>query len=144
MKHIEEDIVKNILIVCTANKTRSPMAMEIANSIAARKNAPYHFKSAGFAAIGSRIDENVEAVLSEIGIESNYTPTHISVYDIDSFDAIHVMSQRQRITLCSYFKDKKIENKITVLGVGNPYYDGIEAYRKCREAFVEFYEMYIK
>lgn len=136
--------MKNILIVCTSNKTRSPMAMEVANKLAREKNAQYNFKSAGVAAIGSRIDDNVAEVLGEIGITTDYTPTHISVYDIDSFDAIHVMTQRQKITLCSYYKDKDIEDKITVLGISDPYYNGIQAYRDCRDSLIEFYRMYIK
>ena len=135
--------MKNVLIVCTSNKTRSPMAMEIANSIAEKKHAPYCFKSAGIAAIGNHVDDNVAAVLEEIGIKTEYVPTSITEYDLDSFDAIHVMTQRQKITLCSFYNDKDIENKITVLGVSDPYYGGIDAYRKCRDKLVEFYEMYI-
>ena len=136
--------MKNILIVCTSNKTRSPMAMEIANRIARDKNAPYQFKSAGVAVIGNNIDDNVVTVLEEIGIKTDYSPTHISLYDIDSFDAIHVMTQRQKITLCSYYKDKDIEDRITVLGISDPYYNGIQAYRDCRDQLAEFYNMYIK
>ena len=136
--------MKNILIVCTSNKTRSPMAMEVANKLAREKNAPYLFKSAGVAVIGSRIDDNVEEVLREIGITTQHIPTHISEYDIDSFDAIHVMTQRQKITLCSYYKDNNIEDKITVLGVSDPYSCGIQAYRDCRDSLIEFYRMYIK
>ena len=136
--------MKNILIVCTSNKTRSPMAMEIANKLARESNADYLFKSAGVAVIGSHIDDNVTEVLKEIGIETDHTPTHISEYDIDSFDAIHVMTQRQKITLCSYYKDKDIEGKITVLGISDPYSGGIQAYRDCRDSLVEFYKMYIK
>ena len=135
--------MKNILIVCTSNKTRSPMAMEIANKIAAERNAPYFFKSAGVAVIGSHIDDNVAEVLSEIGITTEHTPTHISEYDIDSFDAIHVMTQRQKITLCSYYREKDIADKITVLGISDPYYNGIQAYRDCRDSLIEFYKMYI-
>lgn len=136
--------MKNILIVCTANKTRSPMAMEIANSIAARKNAPYVFKSAALAVMGSEIDENVRTVLKEIGIETFYTPTDISKYNIMDFDVIHVMTQRQKITLCSYYKNRNIENKITVLGVEDPYQKGLDAYRAVRERFAEFYGNYIR
>lgn len=136
--------MKNVLIVCTSNKTRSPLAMEVANSIAAKKNAPYTFKSAGLAIIGSNIDDNVTAVLKEIGITTEYKPTHLSAYNIDSFDAIHVMTQRQKITLCSYYKNKNLENKITVLGIKDPYYLGIDAYRKCRDELAEFYGEYIK
>lgn len=136
--------MKNVLIICTSNKTRSPLAMEIANSIAAKKNAPYLFKSAGFAVMGEHIDENVNAVLSEIGIETSYKPTHLSSYNPDGFDAFHVMTERQKITLQSYYKNKSIENKITVLGIDDPYFNGIEAYRKCRDQLTEFYESYIK
>lgn len=136
--------MKNILIICTSNKTRSPLAMEIANKIAAEKNAPYCFKSAGFAVMGEQIDENVQAVLSEIGIETSCTPTHISTYCADEFDEFHVMTQRQKITLKSYYKNKNIENRIIVLGVNDPYSNGIESYRKCRDELTQFYKEYIK
>lgn len=136
--------MKNVLIICTSNKTRSPMAMEIANGIAAKRNAPYSFKSAGFAVMGEEVDENVKTVLSEIGIETSYKPTHISQYNIDNFDAFHVMTQRQKITLCSLYKNKKIEDKITVLGAEDPYFNGIETYRSCRDLFIEFYDSYIR
>lgn len=136
--------MKNVLIICTSNKTRSPLAMEIANSIAVRKNAPCRFKSAGFAIMGEYIDENVQAVLSEMGIETSYKPTHISEYHADEFDEFHVMTERQKITLKSYFKNKNIDDKITVLGIDDPYFNGIEGYRKCRDELVRFYEDYIK
>ena len=136
--------MKNILIVCTSNKTRSPMAMEIANKVAREKNASYCFKSAGVAVIGNHIDDNVIEVLEEIGITTDHSPTHISEYDIDSFDAIHVMTQRQKITLCPYYKEKDIEDRITVLGISDPFYNGIDAYRECRDSLMEFYRMYIK
>lgn len=135
--------MKNILIICTANKTRSPLAMEIANHIAMVKNAPYSFKSAGVAVVGKEIDDNVVKVLREIGIETTHTPKYISEYNLNDFDAIHVMTQRQKITVAS-LSNKSIEKKITVLGVSDPYYNGIEAYRKCRDELIGFYDMYIK
>lgn len=136
--------MKNVLIVCTSNKTRSPLAMEIANSIAVKRNAPYRFMSAGFVIMGENIDENVVTVLSEIGIETSWKPTTISRYSADDFDEFHVMTQRQKITLKSYFKNKNIANKINVLDVEDPYFNGIEAYRQCRDEFIKFYENYIK
>lgn len=136
--------MKNVLIVCTSNKTRSPLAMAIANSIAVKRNAPYHFMSAGFVIMGEHIDENVTAVLSEIGIETSWQPTNISRYSADDFDEFQVMTQRQKITLKSYYKNKNIANKITVLDVEDPYFNGIEAYRQCRDELIRFYEDYIK
>lgn len=136
--------MKNILIICTSNKTRSPLAMEIANSIAEKRNAPYRFKSAGIAIMGENIDDNVKTVLSEIGIETNHKPTHISKHNIHEFDEFHVMTERQKFTLQSYYKNRKIEDKIIVLGIEDPYFNGTDAYRKCRDKLTEFYEAYIK
>lgn len=120
------------------------MAMEIANKISRRKHAHYVFKSAGLAVMGNQLDENVYTVLEEIGITTAHVPISIMEVDISRFDAIHVMTQRQKITVASYFKDiPDIEDKITVLGVGDPYYYGIDAYRACRDQFIEFYEGYI-
>ena len=128
--------MKKVLIICTSNKTRSPLAMEIANMTARNLNAPYVFESAGLAAVGTAIDENVRTVLKEKGIETSHIPKHISEYDINDFDSVHVMTQRQKITLCSYFKNKIVEEKIVVLEIEDPYYKGIEAYRTIGRAHV--------
>lgn len=135
--------MKSTLIVCTANKVRSPMAMEIANSIAKKRSAEFYFRSAGIAILGTDIDRNVKRVLEEINIFTDYQPVQIDNYRIESFDAIHVMTQRQKITLCSYYKGKDIEDKIQVLDIDNPFGAGIVAYRECRDRFVAFYEEYI-
>ncbi len=128
--------MKKVLIICTSNKTRSPMAMEIANMTAQRLDAPYLF--------GSAVDENVCTVLKEKGIDTSHIPAHISQYNIEEFDSVHVMSERQKITLCSYFKNKLTDEKIVVLGIEDPYYKGIEAYRSARDRFEEYYTDYIK
>lgn len=120
------------------------MAMEIANKLSKEKSAKYSFSSAGLAVIGHDIDENVHTVLEEIGIVTNHTPTSIMDLDVNKFDAIHVMTQRQKITVKSLFKNiPNIEEKITVLGIENPYYLGLDAYRDCRDKLVEFYKNYI-
>lgn len=136
--------MKKILIICTSNKTRSPMAMEIANMTAQKLDAPYLFRSAGLAAVGSAADENVCTVLKEKGIDTSHIPIHISQYNIEEFDSVHVMSERQKITLCSYFKNKLTDEKIVVLGIEDPYYKGIEAYRSARDRLEEYYTDYIK
>lgn len=136
--------MKNVLIICTSNKTRSPLAMEIANSIAEKRKVACRFQSAGIAIMGEQIDDNVKAVLSEIGINAVHKPTHISKYNINEFDEFHVMTERQKITLQSYFKGRKLEDRILVLGIDDPYFNGIDAYRKCRDEFVAFYEEYLK
>lgn len=136
--------MKNVLIICTANKVRSVMAMEIARSITAKKNLQYYFQSAGIAVIGSDIDANVKRVLMENGIKTEHIPTHIDDFDINKFADIHVMTERHGITLCSYYKeDNNLKNKITVLNIDDPFGKGIEAYRECYGKLAEFYKNYI-
>lgn len=122
------------------------MAMEIANHIAGVKNAPYRFYSAGIAVFDNDIDDNVKRALEQIDIKATHKPITVESLDIHMFQAIHVMSQRQKITLSAYYRDKglDIEKKITVLGIENPFSEGIKAYIACRDKFVEFYDMYIK
>lgn len=122
------------------------MAMEIANHIAKIKQAPYRFYSAGITVIDNDVDENVKRALELIGIQTTHKPIAVDSLDITRFQAIHVMTQRQKITLTAYYRDKgiDIEKKITVLGIENPFSEGIKAYIACRDKFIEFYDMYIK
>lgn len=137
--------MKNVLIVCTANKTRSPMAMEIANKIAANKklDGRYFFNSAGIAVIGNVIDSNAAKVLAEIGIETAFTPQSIDRCSIANYDEFHVMTDRQKITLSSLY-GAEYQTKTIVLGVDDPFGKGIDEYRKCRDFFLKFYDEYIK
>jgi len=120
------------------------MAMEIANYTAWVNGADYSFKSAGIALVGGQPDENVARVLSEISINSlPHNPVSINSCDITEFDAIHVMNQRQKITLCSYYNAIDIADKITVLNVDDPFSKGIGSYRNCRDTLVHFYERFV-
>ncbi|MDR0223042.1 MAG: hypothetical protein LBI38_05880 [Oscillospiraceae bacterium] len=135
--------MKKILIICTANKTRSVMAMEIANSIALKSGAPYAFESAGIALVGGGADENVNRALSEIGLRTSRAPVSVNDVDMETFDAFHVMNRRQKVTLCSYFKNLDIADKITTLNIYDPFSKGLSAYRECRDKLLSFYEDFI-
>lgn len=136
--------MKNVLIICTANKTRSVMAMEIAKNITVKRNKQYFFQSAGIAVIGSNVDSNVLKVLMENGIRTEHVPTHISCFNIDGFDEAHVMTDRQKTALCTYYKDNKnLSDKINVLDIEDPFGKGIDAYRDCFDKLNAFYKEYI-
>ena len=53
------------------------------------------------------------------------------------------MSQRQKITLCSYLNRSDIDEKIVVIGVDSPFSMGIDAYRQCRDRLTGIYEAFI-
>ena len=119
------------------------MAMEIANFIALKNDAPFMFKSAGITPVGGGSDENVELVLSEIGIKSiQHTPVPVSRLDVGEFDAIHVMNSRQKVTLCSYFNNIELANQIMVLNIEDHFSKGLNAYRECRNQLMNFYERF--
>jgi len=135
--------MKNILTICTANKTRSVMAMAIGNHVAGKANAPFLFKSAGLALVGGEPDLNVNRVLGEIGIRAEHTPVFVKDSDISEFEAFHVMNQRQKFALCSFFKSMRIDGKVTVLNIDDPFTKGITAYRECRDKLLKFYERFV-
>ena len=134
--------MKNILIICTANKTRSVMAMEIANHIAG-KSGEYHFDSAGIAVMGNEIDLTAKRVLSEAGIESVHVPTPLEGLNISGYDEIHVMTRRQKTAICSFYGTPDIEGKIRILGIEDPYGKGESAYHDCLETLKEYYEKFL-
>ncbi len=117
--------------------------MHIANTIAAKRNKAYNFQSAGTAVIGSDIDLNIKRLLKEIKIETDHTPAHVSSYDVTTFDEIHVMTNRQKYTILSYYKDIIPQEKIIVLDIEDPFGKGFEAYKECKDKLIDFYSNYI-
>jgi len=140
--------MKNILIICTANKTRSVMAMEIANHIASVgadsiSDRKYHFDSAGIAVMGSESDPVAKRLLAEIGIESAHSPTHFSYLDLADYDEIHVMTTRQKTALIKYNKNAETGRKIKVLNIDDPFGKDESEYRDCLDRLKAFYEKFI-
>jgi protein-tyrosine-phosphatase len=134
--------MKNILIICTANKTRSVMAMEVAKFLAVGKN--YNFTGAGIAVMGSEIDDTAKQILSEMGIESTHTPTPLEGLNISAYDEIHVMTRRHKTALCSLYAGGDIEDRIRILDIEDPYGKGKSAYRDCLDRLKEYYEKFLK
>jgi protein-tyrosine-phosphatase len=137
--------MKNILIVCTANQTRSVIAMEIANMLAksSGKAGEYRFSSAGVAFMGSEIDPVARRLLAEIGIETIHVSISVKDLDIGEYDEIHVMTPRHKTTLCSFYEGMSLEEKIRVLDIEDPYSKGMEEYHECLESLKDFYEKFI-
>lgn len=119
------------------------MAAEIANSISKKRMSEFVFDSAGLAVADKSRDDNVVQVLEEVGIFTEYIPRPIDRMNIDEYEQIHVMSQRQKITLCSYLNRSDIDEKIVVIGVDSPFSMGIDAYRQCRDRLTGIYEAFI-
>jgi protein-tyrosine-phosphatase len=137
--------MKNILIICTANKTRSILAAEVASFLAheAGKSGEYSFTSAGIAVMGNEVDRSALRALSEAGIEpaqASGAPTPLEGLNIGDYDEIHVMTRRQLTALCSFYGDMNIKDKAKILDIEDPYGKGENAYRDCIDRLRDYYE----
>lgn len=131
-----------ILLVCTANICRSPMAEVVLKSLAesAGLGRVIRLNSAGTHAVKGRIDPRAKHVLSERGYSvSRAVAKNIGDRDLDSFDLILAMDNANivalrralppdrwdRLKLFLDFAPSTVEREIP-----DPYYGNIEGFRR--------------
>lgn len=89
--------MENILIVCTGNTCRSPMAEGILKSVLDRagKREQYNVYSRGAAAFdGDAASENALLACAEYGVDiSAHRSKRLTVYDVERADKIFVMTE---------------------------------------------------
>jgi len=116
---------RNVLVVCTGNTCRSPMAEAIIRSLFANTT---HVESAGIeAADGLPPTKEAVAVMKELGLDiGEHRSRDIENVDLHAFQVIIVMT--------TTIKERLIERgtkpeRIVGLEIQDPYCKGIEAYR---------------
>src|SRR6266568_3048516 len=120
----------NVLIVCSGNTCRSPMAEAIAQNLLGDTAA---VQSAGMeTADGISATKEAITVMQEMGFDiSNHRSREIEHLDLAEFDRIIAMSPR----IASHLQKLGVESaKITVIDVLDPYRKGIEVYRSTAKA----------
>ena len=119
----------NILFVCTGNTCRSPMAEAYLKS----KNLPdVSVRSCGISADGSPVSQNSVKAMSQIGIDINgLCSERLSLSDFSWADKIICMSASHQVVLNMYTKPEKVF--ILGNGIFDPYGQGEEVYRLCRD-----------
>lgn len=124
---------KYIAFVCTGNTCRSPMAEAIFNKLAEEKELDVRAESFGIATdSGLSISQNSKDVCDEIGIDlSNAKSTAINDADLNKFEKFYCMSQSHILILKEYYNIPA--EKLSVMGVADPYGGDIAVYRNCRE-----------
>lgn len=119
----------NILFVCTGNTCRSPMA----EGYLRFKNKNINVESCGLSADGSRVSENSEKVMAEIGIDiSNHISQQINADLINWADKIICMSHSHSDMLASM----GIKTEVLGNGICDPFGCGVEIYQKCRDSII--------
>ncbi len=91
--------MKNILLVCTGNTCRSPMAVYLFRNYFGDtdRDQLYNFQSAGITAVsGQNMNEMADSVLADRGISADgHKSTRLSSQQIEEADLILTMTRRQ-------------------------------------------------
>ncbi|MEG0894531.1 MAG: low molecular weight protein arginine phosphatase [Oscillospiraceae bacterium] len=133
--------MKNILIVCTGNTCRSPMAEGVLNKlIKDNKLEDISVLSMGISAFdGEGATFNAVEALKEIGVDiSKHQSKRVMLSDIYDADVIYVMTKEHKEILINACKD--CESKIKVIEVKDPFGQDLEIYRQARDTFTDYFK----
>ncbi len=138
---------KQILFVCTGNTCRSPMAEAIFNNIARDKGFA---TSAGVGSEGEPVSQNSVEVMSEIGIDISHMKSKLVTREmIDTADLVLTMTKYHKDAVVSLFgnidKIKTLAEAAGEIGdVSDPYGQGLDVYRDCRDTLCNMIEKVVK
>lgn len=143
---MENEMRKQLLVVCTGNTCRSPMAAAILNHILQEQglDGQYFAHSAGVAAFDHQpAAENAVAAAKENGLDlSGHQSKRITLEDVAAAEHIFVMSEDQRRLLASAVPDAA--EKITVMQVPDPFGGDMEVYRACFAQIKDWFSRYFE
>lgn len=109
----------NILMVCTGNTCRSPMAQHLMQRALGQLGVAASVQSAGLAADGSPISQGALQALQQRGIDaSGHLSQQVTPEMCAAADVIFTMSQGHKQALVQFFGVP--QHKIQVLGSGIP------------------------
>lgn len=130
-----------ILILCTGNTCRSPMAEGIVKQLL-QQNAiqDVEVESMGFAAYdGDLPTAHAIAAMMEIEIDiGSKESRRVTQQDLEQIDHFYVMTPSHQYILTDL--SPELEQKITVLDIPDPYGQDLETYRTCRDQMQSFFE----
>lgn len=130
-----------MLVLCSKNTCRSPMAEGILRMIANKKGiTDIVVRSMGLSPLEDQhpSDYAIE-VLQEIGIDiRNHTAHQVLKSDLEEADKIYVMTEQHKNVIVDSLPE--FENKIVVMDIPDTFGKPIERYRECRDKMIKFFE----
>jgi len=121
-----------ILVLCSGNSCRSPMAAALIARELAAVGADARVSSAGLAGpTGSPASAAAVAVMAEVGVDlAGHTSRIVAEADIDQADLIVVMTDAHRSEVARLGAGA---DRIRVLGVADPFGSTPDRYRETRD-----------
>lgn len=129
-----------ILVLCTGNTCRSPMAEGILKAMAAERGLrDFDVESMGFAAFGEeKPTTNAVTAMKEIGIDiSAKRSRRVTLSDLEEADIIYVMTPSHKDILLDAMPE--LDAQIKVLEIADPYGRELDVYRECRDRMTEYF-----
>lgn len=131
---------KKIMILCTGNTCRSPMAEGILERLKKEHQLDHLIvESRGFSAYeGDPPTARAIEAMAEIGIDiSEKRSKRLTQEDLAGVDIIYVMTPSHQHILLETMPE--LEPKITILDIADPYMHKLDVYRLCRDQMVGFF-----
>jgi|LSQX01.3.fsa_nt_gb tRNA threonylcarbamoyl adenosine modification protein (Sua5/YciO/YrdC/YwlC family) len=122
-----------ILFVCLGNTCRSPIAEHLLKEMLKNTGIQIGVESAGLSISSeSTADPLAYIAMAEKGIDmGDFVSRQLTPYMAKNFDLIYVMEEAHRNKVLSHFPN--VEDKVTVLGVEDPFGESLDFYRRITE-----------
>lgn len=136
--------MKNILVICTGNTCRSPMAEGIIKKLLEENNIEETtVASMGLSAYdGDGASAYAIDALKEIGIDiSSHRSRRVMLEDLYNADVIYTMTQHHKNIILDALgsESAELEKKIFVLDISDPFGNDISQYESCRDKMLEYF-----